>query len=197
MAIQVYPSHVKAENNLKALEALRQTPPNELRNKYHLLLNPTLQYRVASRYYAQEQVGWDLTKKWDMYKFFDRALKNCVNQESLNKILKSIDVAIIDQRRIVYLKTAYSVLSDASRPYYDKANALQTIRDKDPSFYENFKNALWVGCGSRQSAGIYFADNLISSNPSNPIILTVIKKMLSVMKEGYVEYNPAFYKDLR
>ncbi len=166
MAIQASPSHVKAENNLKALEDLKQTSILELRNKYRGLPTTPL-YLLASRYYAQEQEGWSITSKWDMFKFLDKAIKNCVNQQGLDKIRLSIDGAIVDQRKIVLLKTAYSVLTDWLKPLSDKKNAYLCIQQKDPAFFENIKNAIWVAHGRDPNAGLNFADNKIA----NPVLI--------------------------
>src|ERR1700722_9038171 len=196
MAIQVYPSHVKARNNLAFLEGMKQLSASGLRDTYRLLPT-TPMYLVASRYYAQEGVGWSLTSKWDMFKFFYRALKNCVNQQSLDKIKTAIEGAIIDQRRIFVLKTAHFILSDASKTSRDKTNAYLSIRDNDPAFCENIKNAIWVAHGASINAGLNFADTKIENEPASPLHLAVITKMASALKAGYTDYNPELYKGLK
>lgn len=196
MAIQAYPSHIKAENNLKALEALRQTPVEELWNKSRVLPTTPL-YLLASRYFAQERSGWPLTSKWDMFKFLDKALKQCINQQSLDKITRSMDGAIVDQRKIVLLKTAYSVLSDGSKTSRDKTNAYLSIKNKDPAFFEDIKNAIWVAHGKDPKAGLDFADKKIENEPNGPIQTAVIKKMAATLKEGYSDYSPEFFKNIK
>jgi hypothetical protein len=196
MAIQVYPSHIKAKNNLTALEGLKQTGAENKWNQYRLLPT-TPMYLVASRYCAQERVGWSLTSKWDMFNFFDNALKNCVNPQSLGKINTAIDGAIIDQRKIFVLKATRSVLLDSSKTPTDKTNAYLSIRDSDPAFFENIKNAIWVAHGASPNAGLNFADTKIEKEPAAPLQLAVLKKMASTIKAGYTDYNPGFYKDLR
>lgn len=187
MAIQSLSTHnhsaQKAENNLAALQSLKSVSLSELPQKYHLLA-PNSMYLIASHYY--NPTTWLITSKWDMFKKFDKALKDAqVRSSNQEQIMKSIDNAIQDQSRITRLKKLGAVLLNKSIGTQDKATAYRTIKTEDNTLFEHIKHCIWVAHGENPNAGLDFADKKIDEEPDATVQLSVIRKMTKLLKDGY------------
>jgi hypothetical protein len=189
-----YAKYMNAENNLKSLVDLKSTHMTGLWNKYNLLTCTNSKYLIASHF--RRGVSWYVNTKWQMFKTFNRALKDGKDPQ---EIMESIGGAIQDQRRIVSLKKLNVVLMDRAKMPQEKTKAYRDIERQDRDFFDEIKHGIWVAHGENPSAGLDFGDKIIESEPDGPLQAAVLKTMLRVLKEGYVntKQNPSFFRNLK
>ncbi|MGD0664312.1 MAG: hypothetical protein ABSA17_01100 [Rhabdochlamydiaceae bacterium] len=173
-----YDKWEKAESALKSLEALNKAPSANFRNEYRLL-SPTPMYLVASHY--NEGWGWSIMTKWGMFEVFDKALQSGKNE---SKITQSVSCAIQDQRNIVLLTKLKAVLADPTKTTIAKADAYRGLEKSNSALFKQIKDCIFEA-----AKGTPAFNATIENEPDDPLHQAVIKKMIWILEEGYVDCN--------